>query len=256
MSNIPERNELVVCTITKIMDYGVEVNLEEYNNVQGFVPLSQVAARWIKNIRNFVKMGQIRVGKVIYINYEKNQINLSFSAVQRGAEEQKMSEWRQTKRVQQLLNIVAQDTKKTVDEIWDKIANNILTKYNSVYEGFQEIKRYGKDYITEIPENLREPLFKVIEKNITITDKFIVEHVKVETLAENGIEKIKEGFAKIPKDKGLEVKVSYLGNGTIYIKATSIDYKTIEKYLTKTNSILTEYFSKIGKIEITREAGK
>lgn len=249
---MPQRNELVVCKVTKILDYGVEVALEEYNNAQGFVPLPQVAARWIKNIRNFVKMGQIRVGKVIYINLEKNQINISFAAVQKGQEEQKLSELRQTKRVQQLLNLVAQETKKPVDEIWDKIANVIMTKYNSVYEGFQDIKRYGLDYIKEIPENLRGPLFKIIDKNITISDKTISEHVKIEIKDENGLDKIKEGFKKLPLDKNLEISVSYIGNGTINIKAVGADYKPIEKYLTSVNSYLTGYFSKIGKIDITR----
>lgn len=254
--NLPQRNELVVCKVTKILDYGVEVTLEEYNNAQGFIPLSQVAARWIKNIRTFVKMGQIRVGKVIYINTEKNQINISFGAVQKGQEEQKLSEMRQTKRVQQLLNLVAQETKISVDEIWDKIANSIMTKYNSVYEGFQDIKRYGKDHIKEIPENLREPLFKIIDKNISISEKDISEHIKLEVRDENGLDKIKEGFKKMPLEKGLDISAKYIGNGTINIKVVGPDYKPIEKYLTKANDYLIGYFAKLGKIEIIRNDKK
>ncbi len=254
--NIPQRNELVVCKVTKILDYGVEVTLEEYDNAPGFVPLSQVAARWIKNIRNFVKMGQIRVGKVIYINTEKSQINISFGAVQKGQEEQKLSELRQTKRVQQLLNLVAQETKLSVDEIWDKIANSIMAKYNSVYEGFQDLKRYGKDHIKEIPENLREPLFKIIAKNISISEKDISEHIKLEVRDEKGLDKIKEGFKKMPLEKGLDISVKYIGNGTINIKVIGPDYKPIEKYLTKANEYLTGYFAKLGKIEIIRSEKK
>ncbi len=250
--NMPVKDEFVICTVEKIYDYGVEVRLEEYPNQKGFIPLGQVAARWVKNIRNFVKVDQIRVAKVIYLNYEKNQINLSFAMVQKQTEDAKLSEWRQTKRVQQLLTLVAQDLKKNLDDIWDKITTPILNKYDSVYEAFQEIKRYGKDYIPEIPQEYHEALFKVIDKNISISDKTIAEHIKIELTKENGLELIKEGFRKIQEDKNVKVLKTYLGNGTYLIKAEAKEYKTIEKYLTKINDDLTKYFSKLGIIEIKR----
>jgi len=250
--NMPEKDEFVICTVEKIFDYGVEVRLEEYNQ-KGFVPLSQIAARWVKNIRNFVKTNQIRVAKVIYLNYEKNQVNLSFAMVQKQMEEAKLSEWRQTKRVQQLLGLVAQELKKNPDEVWDKITLPILNKYNSVYEAFQEIKRYGKDYIEEIPKEYRDELFKVIDKNISITNKTISEKVKIEISKENGLELIKEGFSKIPEEKGIKINLIYVGKGTYSIKAEAKDYKMIEKYLSVLNETLTKFFSKIGKIEIKRD---
>jgi translation initiation factor 2 subunit 1 len=253
MSDIPVKDEYVVCTVEKIYDYGVEVKLEEYPNQKGFIPLNQIAARWVKNIRNFVKMGQIRVAKVIYLNYEKGQINCSFAMVQKQMEDSKLNEWRQTKRVQQLLTIVAQELKKSLDDIWDKITNPILNKYDSVYEGFQDIKRYGKDFISDVPEEYRTALFHVIDKNITINDKTIAEHIKIETTKENGLELIKEGFKKLPTEKEIKSHISYIGNGTYLIKCEARDYKMIEKYLTKLNDQLTHYFSKIGTIEIKRE---
>jgi len=253
MSEVPVKDEYVVCTVEKIFDYGVEVKLEEYPNQKGFIPLGQVAARWVKNIRNFVKIGQIRVAKVIYLNYEKNQINCSFAMVQKQMEDSKLNEWRQTKRVQQLLTLVAQDLHKNLDDIWDTITNPILNKYDSVYEAFQELKRYGKDYIPEIPEEYRTALYKVIEKNISISDKIISEHIKIEITKENGLELIKEGFKKVPVDKEIKTHISYIGNGTYLIKCEAKEYKIIEKYLQKVNDTLTDNFAKIGKIDIKRE---
>jgi len=250
--NMPVRDEYVICTVEKIFDYGVEVKLEEYPNQKGFIPLGQVAARWVKNIRNFVKIGQLRVAKVIYLNFEKNQINLSFAMVQKQTEDAKLNEWRQTKRVQQLLTLVAQELKLNLDDIWDKITNPILNKYDSVYEAFQELKRYGKDYIEEVPKEYRDALFKIVDKNISISDKTISEHVKIEINSENGLELIKEGFKKVVNDKGITTLKTYVGNGTYLIKAEAKDYKMIEKYLAKLNEDLTKYFSKLGKIEIKR----
>ncbi len=252
--NMPEKDEFIVVTVEKIYDYGVEVKLEEYPGETGFVPLAQVAARWIKNIRNFVKIGQIRVAKVIYLNREKNQINCSFAMVQKQKEEQTLSEWRQTKRVQQLLTLVANELNKNLDNIWSKITDPILEKYNSVFEAFQDLKRYGKDYIPEIPEEYRDALYKIIDKNITINDKNILEVVRIETEKENGLDLIKIGFKEMPIDKSIETEITYIGNGKYLIKSHGKDYKTIEKYLTKINEYLEKYFKKIGTIEIKRNA--
>lgn len=251
--NVPSKDEYVVCTVDKIYDYGVEIKLEEYPDQRGFIPLGQVAARWVKNIRNFVKIGQLRVAKVIYLNYEKNQINCSFAMVQKQMEEAKLAEWRQTKRVQQLLTVIAQELNKTLDDVWDKITTPILNKYNSVYEAFQDLKRYGKDHITDIPEEYRNALYSVVEKNITISDKMISEQIKIEIVKENGLDIIKEGFKKIPTDKEIKTHVNYVGNGAYLIKCEAREYKMIEKYLAKINDILTNHFSKAGKIEIKRE---
>lgn len=250
--NMPGRSDFVVCTVEKIFNYGVEVKLEEYPNKKGFVPLSQIASRWVKNIRNFVKMGQIRVAKVIYINREKNQINLSFAMVQKQKEEQTLSEWRQTKRVQQLLSIVAKKTEQDINKIWDEITEPILNKYDSVYEAFQDMKRYGKNHILEIPEEYRDVLFEVVDKNITINNKIISENIKVETTKPNGLELIKKGFEKIPEEKDIKIHLSYRGNGKYMFKAEAKDYKTIERYLSKVNEILEKHFSKIGTISIKR----
>lgn len=251
--NLPEKDEFVVCTVEKILDYGVEVRLEEYPGQKGFVPLGQVAARWVKNIRNFVKNNQIRVAKVIYINFEKNQVNLSFAMVPKPKEEQRLSEWRQTKRVQQLLTLVAKELKLDLDKIWDKITEPILLKYNSVLEGFQDLKRYGKDYFEDIPKEYRTVLYNIVEKNITINDKSIIEIVKIETQKEDGLNLIKTGFKNLPTDKDITSIVKYQGNGKYMIKAEAKDYKLIEKYLTNLNDHLQKHFSKIGTIEIKRE---
>ncbi len=251
--NLPERDEFVVCTVEKILDYGVEVKLEEYPGQKGFIPLGQVAARWVKNIRNFVKNNQIRVAKVIYINFEKNQVNLSFAMVPKAKEEQRLSEWRQTKRVQQLLSLVAKELNLDLDKIWDKITEPILTKYNTVLEGFQELKRNGKDFFEDIPKEYREVLFDIIDKNVTINDKSIIQIVKIETQKEDGLNLIKKGFKDLPKDKNVISTIKYQGNGKYMVKTEAKDYKTIEKYFATINDYLQKYFSKLGTIDIKRE---
>ena len=75
----PERDDLVVVRVSQILDYGVFVELLEFNNVRGFVHISNVSSSWVKNIRNFVKPNQVRVAKVLNVDVTKRQIDLSFA---------------------------------------------------------------------------------------------------------------------------------------------------------------------------------
>jgi translation initiation factor 2 subunit 1 len=43
VQELPEVGEIVVATVTKIMDQGAYVSLDEYNNIQGFLHISEIA---------------------------------------------------------------------------------------------------------------------------------------------------------------------------------------------------------------------
>src|SRR3989344_179030 len=100
---LPERNEIVVCKISKVLNYGVFVELIEFEKLQAFVHISQVASGWIKNIRNFVREGEIRAAQITGINMEKNQVDASFIKVGLGEQKARINAWKNLKRNQKLL---------------------------------------------------------------------------------------------------------------------------------------------------------
>lgn len=55
---LPDENELVICTISRVFSHGAFAKLDEYNGREGFIHISEIASTWIKNIRDFVKEGQ------------------------------------------------------------------------------------------------------------------------------------------------------------------------------------------------------
>ena len=244
--------EHIVCKIDKIYPYGVTVTLEEYPGLAGFVPLSQIANRWIKNIRNFVRPGQIKVGVVLSINRERKQIDVSFSRMNTINERKKMISWRETKRSQQLLGVLAKDMKKEQDEIWNDLVPKILEKYNSVTEAFKVMLEFGKDGVKEIPEQYREALYKVVSRSMTITKKEIIENVELRITTGAGLIEIKKLFKEMPENKGVEQKISYLGGGKYQLKFVSNGYKTIEKHIKNVNDYLIAKVGKNGDLNIKR----
>ena len=43
MQEFPDEGEIVVVTVTKIGDHGAYVGLDEYNSIQGFLHISEIA---------------------------------------------------------------------------------------------------------------------------------------------------------------------------------------------------------------------
>jgi translation initiation factor 2 subunit 1 len=43
----PEKDKLVIATVTKIMPYGAFLSLKEYEGVEAFMHISEVAPRWM-----------------------------------------------------------------------------------------------------------------------------------------------------------------------------------------------------------------
>ena len=61
MQELPEVGEIVIASITKVSDHGAYVTLDEYNNVQGFLHISEIAPGWVRTIGRYVKAGEKKV---------------------------------------------------------------------------------------------------------------------------------------------------------------------------------------------------
>ncbi|RLE89661.1 MAG: translation initiation factor IF-2 subunit alpha, partial [Thermoprotei archaeon] len=48
---LPDVNELVIGTVRRIYDHGAFVTLDEYNDLEAYIPLNEVSHTWFRNIR-------------------------------------------------------------------------------------------------------------------------------------------------------------------------------------------------------------
>ena len=230
---LPVIGEIVVVKVLRVLDYGAFVELLEYGNAKGFVHVSQIASRWVKNIRNFVKENQVRAAQVLSIDQSKGQIDLSLTKVSPGTQRMKIEEWKQSKRSQKLLEIFAQQNKKSFEQVWKEIAEPLIAEHGSLYSGFQEIAIRKEVSLPLLDKKLASFLLELVEKNIEVPEKSLRGVLELGSLAPNGVELVRNALIEAKKSvpKNSTLKVFYSGSGRYVIKATSFDFKLADKAL-------------------------
>lgn len=236
---LPDEGELVLATIKKIMPYGAFCILPEYNNLEAFLHVSEVAPRWIKNIHEFISEGQRHVVKVHHIDREKNQVDISIKRVSEEEKKRKLELVQNEKRGAKLLELSVEAAKANIDAAAAR--KEIESHFDDVYTCFREISLKGEDVLKklELPKALKSKMVEIAQKSIK---KPIVQVDAVVTLIcynPDGIEVIKNAFKLAP-----EISVDYLGAPRYKIALTAPDYKSGEKKLESVLEHIKSYAQK------------
>ncbi|HET6457404.1 MAG TPA: S1 RNA-binding domain-containing protein, partial [Nitrosopumilaceae archaeon] len=138
VQELPEVGEIVVATIAKIMDQGAYVTLDEYNNIQGFLHISEIATGWIRHVEKFIKTGEKKVLLVKRVNTARSEIDLSLKQISSDQKKKKLLELKKKEKEKVLI-----DSLKTKADLLqteaEKIEEILISKFNSVYDAFADI---------------------------------------------------------------------------------------------------------------------
>jgi len=251
---MPEQGEIILATVTKVMDHGAYVTLDEYDDVQGFLHISEIAPGWIRSVNRFVKDGEKKV--LLVKKVKAVDIDLSLKQVSKDQKKQKLKEVKKYEKGKTLLQNV-QDKANLTDEEVEKIEDKIYTKFDSVYDAFMEIARNGIDVIKEL--KLAKKTTAAVEE---ICSKIKLPSVEIRGIMEitnnksDGVEIIKKTLLDVIK-KDSTMDITYLGAPKYRISITSEDFKSAEKSLKPIiEEIQTNIEKKKGLFKFTREDSK
>jgi translation initiation factor 2 subunit 1 len=65
IQRLPDEGEIIIATVREVTGHGVYVALDEYNNMTGFLHISEIVTGWIRNIERYVRPKQKAVLKVL-----------------------------------------------------------------------------------------------------------------------------------------------------------------------------------------------
>lgn len=240
----PQEDELVLCTVTAVHTNSVFCTLDEYGNRTALIHISEIAPGRIRNIRDFVKEGKKIVCKVLQINEEKGHIDLSLRRVSDVQKREKLNRVKQEQLAEKIVEFFAQQNKKSVDDVYKKIADVLFQKYDSLYSAFEEVALQGISLASlGVEASLAKELTELIKLRIKPPEIKVEGELKLTSYAPDGVEVVKKILIQLPK----EIIVSYKGAGSYRLVVESTDYKSAEKIL-KTGSTKALELAKSNKV--------
>lgn len=229
----PEVNELVICTVKKVLSYCAFLKLDEYKGREGMLHISQIDYGRIRNIRDYVKPGKKVICKVTKIDKSKGHIDLSLKTVSQSEKRQKMQEYKKERRVHSFIKIMSKKLgmkKKKVKELEEKILEEFGSLSYFAKKALKDEKTLEEigvpnEWADKFKEFVKEDLEK--EKEVeTSTD------VRVQSTESDGVGRIKEFFKKLGSKKK-KTSFEHLGSPKFRIKVEAKDYKKSEKKMSR-----------------------
>jgi translation initiation factor 2 subunit 1 len=212
----PEVGDLVVASVTRVVDYGAYVKLDEYDGVEGLIHISEIASTYVKNIRVHVREGQKLVLKVLRVNPQRFQVDLSLRRVTGREKSDKMLEWKKVKKADSIIKGAAERLKVGNEDV-EKIRNVIYEKFDNPFDAFEASVDDGEEVFTklEISEDWAKALTEVARSKIRLEKAKVTGTIELTCTKTEGVEAIKQALhvaKKVKKSRGTTIKVYTLGS--------------------------------------------
>nr|MBA4405116.1 translation initiation factor IF-2 subunit alpha [Nanoarchaeum sp.] len=251
-SGLPEEGEIVICTVSKILYHSVFAKLDEYKILEGMIHISEISPGRIRNIRDFVKEGKTIVCKVLRINKEKNQIDLSIRRVNTMQQVNKLNEYKQEQKAEKLIELIGKQLNKDVKGMYDLVGYKIIETYGALYEGFQRFV-LDEELIQELKldKKAEELMLTIIKEKIKPAEVEVHGVLTLQCEEPTGIEIIKKILTEAEEG---EIRITYISAPKYRIVVKASDYKTAEGILKNTQEeIITKIKAKKGSGEFNKE---
>ena len=199
----PHRGELVVCEITKINPNSAFANLLEYE-MTGMIHVSEVARRWVRNIREFVKQNQLLVCSVVRV--DEADISLSIKRVSRSESERKLQEYKRERNAEKLLEQMGKKFNLNLENTYDEIGYKMQDEFGSLHRAF-DIALRNPGLLTEkgIDNKWAEAIIEIANKSFSEKTYEVKADLMLSSFSPKGVDIIKEALVKL-EGTGLEVR--------------------------------------------------
>ncbi|MEJ2294378.1 MAG: S1 RNA-binding domain-containing protein [Candidatus Lokiarchaeota archaeon] len=250
----PKEGEFVIGRVVDIQQQYIYVDLLDYDGLsseeyaRGMIHISEISSRWIKNIRNFARVGQRIVVRVLRVDQSKGHVDLSLRRVNSAQKDNRMKEWKYAVKYENLLQFFTEEEgiNLSLDQAYELIGWPALDKFDSYQETIESLKEYGDEILQSLgtlDEGQAKAFMKIVDENVEISTVSIVGKLKLMNTDGDGIEKIKNSLIEATKvvEKPKEtrnIKISYIGAPFYRVEIISKDYLDAENILSDSLEII------------------
>jgi translation initiation factor 2 subunit 1 len=199
----PERWELVVCKIVKIFPNSALAELIEYRK-RGMIHVSEVALRWVKDIREFIRLNQHVVCRVMRV--QGDDISLSLKRVRKEEAERRLNEFKRENKAERMLELTAKNMKKSLDDAYKEVGFLLQEEFGGLYKAFEfAVKNPDLLRSKGVPKAWLEPIMDIAKKSYSEKVFEIKAELELKCYGSGGVETIKKALMSVEKG-GLEVR--------------------------------------------------
>lgn len=241
----PEESELVLCTVTKIYPHCVFANIDDYENKQGMIHISEISPGRIRNIHDYVKIGKKVICKVLKINEERGHIDLSLRRVSEGQKKEKAEMIKKQQKAEKIIEFVADKLKLDKQKLYDDIFKKTSEEYATIHDVFEDFisdESALKDL--KLQKDVYESLAEVIRQRIKPQEVEIEGEIKLKSYAPDGVNVVKKILIDAEKVNGA-IKLRYKGGGSYSITIVQENYKDAEKIMAKATDLIENEAKKL-----------
>ncbi len=173
---------IYVCRVKKLLQHGIIVEISD-SNKEGFIHISELSKRWVRDVKNVAKEGDRVVCKVLKIGPQS--IELSAKRITDNEKKQALKEWSIENRIEKLFE-------KRLGSAAQSQLSKIKENYSTLYDFYSAVVRNGESALSGLKLNKEttEDVLDFVEKTkrkITIkTD------LTIQNFGESGVDGIKK----------------------------------------------------------------
>eukprot|EP01130_Rhizamoeba_saxonica_P007164 TRINITY_DN2890_c0_g1_i1.p1 TRINITY_DN2890_c0_g1~~TRINITY_DN2890_c0_g1_i1.p1 ORF type:complete len:289 (-),score=89.31 TRINITY_DN2890_c0_g1_i1:36-902(-) len=262
-NHVPECDELVTVRVMSIDQMGVMCHLLEYNNVEGFLPLSEISRKRMRSVLRHVRVGQKQVLQVLRVDNERGFTDLSKKYITGVERAEGFEKYNQGKTVHSMAKRIAITQNKELEEVKKVLVYPLYNnKFTHPYHAFKEYAASGEDIYEDVEMDeewaaIKDILLELVQKRMEVQPVKVGAEVNVTCYGEDGIDAIinalNEGLNAV--DENEELTIQLVSSPTYLIWTTATDVEKgevlINKVIDKVKEVITE---NDGELAIQEEA--
>lgn len=252
----PENGELVVCTVKSVKNFGAFISLDEYDDKEGFVHVRDVATGWVKYIRDYVREGQKVVCKVLGVDSSKGHIDLSLKAVNDHQKREKIQQWKNEKKAEKLVEIVAERMEISIDDAYDLFGNELLEDYESLYDAFESAVADTESFLEDYGGEWIDTFIEVAKENVAPPSVQIDGILEMTSTAPDGMNLVRNALLKgEAAADGADAEITCVGCPKYRIVVRAPEYKEAEEIMKNvSNAAIEDLVAHGGTAVLKRES--
>lgn len=251
-NEFPEMQEAVYAKLTKVDELGIMVQLPEYGNKEGMIPMGQYTTRRSRRLPKNVKIGKVVVALVSGVDAEKGNMDLTRQGLKDEVQEACQKRFEDYRNLMNLLYFVS--TKEDAipfPQLVAQVAYPLHIKYGNAYRALQ---KSGIDSTIidelEISDEVKELMRREIQKMFKPQTARIHCQFEAEVHGCSGVNGLREalssGYDAAPEEQDLKIAViaAPLYAGTLTTQTEEHGVKVLEAVLARIQETIAKYHGK------------